>query len=640
VSSSFLRRHSRGLRPAAAASAAVLVAASLATIGLSTSASATTTVAPVEAGSPPVVRDASVNITLDRAGQTFYRSNSSGSFAAQASTVFLLPITVCRGDNPAGTNASPRSVVTVKDPDGATLLSTTSPVRDVTVGGFLTSPPNGPSNPQPAPSNTNYRGDFANNTHHGIATTLNLSGKPAGVYTVTTTTTNTVKTGLLGACSIGTPGPGNTVVPGPVVETQTFEYRPWAYNFKDVLGGGRVHANFDPSEVQVSIGSKTSPVLTGSQRFYSLDIATLPLPSDPVACATDPTTCLPITASPCDPGDGCTPRVMIVSRAPHAAQGDPYGLQGIFDLETKAFIALANVDGTKRTLVSLGNVIDPYYDNLLGSLSEQFASQGNDLPAILGTTIELRSGTETTSLSLLNGLQIDPSSTAGGISIRTAGTVQAGVLLDIYSHARTSGGACVTNTASSANGDRSYTPNEDAGYTVRTSDLLPSVPRVGPLGAIVGGPVYSIFGDFKGATAPLVNTASAVIGVDTAADEPNGYPVWIEPFLSSPNHVAAPKTMDYLGTATWSASESPLLGTGCLVVDFMVGTGAAIFDNPLAYGFEDLIDPISAPNAAVRSVMDAVDEAVVTVLDTVTANPVVSSVLTDVIGQLPLSDLP
>ena len=158
-----------------------------------------------------------------------------------------------------------------------------------------------------------------------------------------------------------------------------------------------------------------------------------------------------------------------------------------------------------------------------------------------------------------------------------------------------------TNTGSSADGTRRYTPNEDAGYTVRTSDLLPSVPAVGPLGAIVGGPVFSIEGDFVGATAPLVNTASAVIGVDTAADEPHGYPIWIEPFVSSPTHVASPKRMDYLGTATWSASETPVIpGLGCISVNFMLGTGVAIFDNPVRVGFDELVDVATRPNPAVR----------------------------------------
>jgi hypothetical protein len=283
---------------------------------------------------------------------------------------------------------------------------------------------------------------------------------------------------------------------------------------------------------------------------------------------------------------------------------------------------------------------DAYYRTLLNSLSDKLAPKGVDLPALLATQVLVGGPTNTLTLSLLNGLQVDPTGTEGGVSIRSTGTVQAGVLLDIYSHLRLSGAACVTNEASSADGDRRFTPNEDAGYTVRTSDLLPSVPAVGPLAAIVGGPIFSIEGDFVGATAPLINTASAVIGVDTAAGEPNGYPVWVEPFLSSPTHVASPKRMDYLGTATWSASEGPIAGIGCLSVNFMLGTGVAIFDNPVRVGFDELVDAATKPNPTVRAVITAVDAAANGAINDVTANPTVAGVLEQVVGALPLSSLP
>jgi hypothetical protein len=129
-----------------------------------------------------------------------------------------------------------------------------------------------------------------------------------------------------------------------------------------------------------------------------------------------------------------------------------------------------------------------------------------------------------------------------------------------------------------------------------------------------------------------------VIGVDTAADEPNGYPVWISPFISGV-HTGAPKTMDFLGTATWSANETPVLA-GCLVVDFMLGTGVAIYDNPLPIGLHSLIDPIGTPSPQLEALQETVDTTVQQVLDTVTTNPVVESLLGTLVGSLPLSDLP
>ena len=468
---------------------------------------------------------------------------------------------------------------------------------------------------------------------------FDLTGRPAGVYTVTTTHRHMVKTTPTGACTVGTPGLLGSVIPGEVVETDTFAYRPWQHKFVDVLGNGTVQANVSPAEVAVRVDNSSSPVQTGKAKFYALD-GSFALPSDPETCAVTPASCLPDAAQPCNPDLGCTPRLMITNYPTTGPVGNVNRLQGIFDLQTKAFIALAAVDGHQRLLMSLGPN-DAIYHGLLANLAAKLAPHDVDLAALLATQVVLDGSPNATTISLLNGLQIDPSGPGGGVSLRNTGTVQAGVLLDIYAHLRTAGPGCVTNTGSSAEGTRRYTPNEDAGYTVRTSDLLPSVPAVGPLAALVGGPIWSIEGDFVGATAPLVNTASAVIGVDTAADEPHGYPVWIEPFVSTPTHVASPKRMDYLGTATWSASETPVIpGLGCISVNFMLGTGVAIFDNPVRIGFDELVDVATRPNPAVRSVITAVDAAANQALADVTANPTVAALLEQVVGSLPLSSLP
>lgn len=617
-----------------------LVISTLGALGTTGSASGETTVSPTEPGSPPVVRDGSVDIKVDVSAMGYFRSSATSAINPVAAASYLANTTTCKGDNPSGTNSSPRTIVEVKDPDGNVVATKTSPARNISLGGFFTSPTNQPLNPQPAPGNSNYLGDFPGSTYHGMSLSLNLDGRPAGVYTVTTTNRNMVKTGNNGPCVVGHPGAtSTTLVTGDVVETDTFVYRPWKYKFTDVLGNGSIQANASPAEVSARIGNQSTGVLTGKAKFYALD-GDFALPSDPQTCATDPSSCIPAAAQPCNPDLGCTPRLMVTQYPTVMVNGKANRLQGIFDLDTKAFIANVAINGYQRVLMSLGPN-DAYYHDLLNSLSTQLAAKNVDLPSLLATEVVVGSNSNVTTLSLLNGLQIDPTGTGGGVSLRSTGTVQAGVLLDIYSHLRLTGDACVTNAASSANGDRRYTPNEDAGYTVRTSDLLPSVPAAGPLAAIVGGPVYSIEGDFVGATAPLINTASAVIGVDTAADEPHGYPVWVEPFVSSPTHVANPKRMDFLGTATWSASEKPVLpGVGCLTVDFMLGTGAAIFDNPVRVGFDELVDAATQPNPTVRSVITAVDAATNQAINDVTTNPVVADLLAQVVGSLPLSTLP
>ncbi len=624
----------------AIAAVVTLLGSMLAVLGASAPAQSETTVSPVEPGSPPVVRDSSVDVTVDVGALHYYRSSSSSAFNPTQPSAHVFNTQTCRGDNPGGTNNSARTVVTVTDPDGATIANETSPVRDMGLAGFVSNPPHQPLSPQPAPGNSNYRGDFPGtaNTHHGMKLTLDLTGKPAGEYTVRTAYRNTVRTGFFGACSVGTPGPGNSIIPGEVIETDTFVYRPWQHTFKDVLGNGNVRANITPREFTFKLGSLNSPIYQGtseSQSFYSLDGAFM-LPSDPEACVADVTACLPSSAVTCEPTAGCTPRLMVINEPD---RGDRIGIIGVFDFETKAFIASAMIDGTTRVLVSLGTTNDGLYHSLLEQLAADLDAQGLDLMAILGTRVEVANEQNQISLSLLNGLQIDPSNGNRGIRIFTPGTVQAGVILDVYASLRLDGGACVTNAASSSDGPTRYTRNEDNGYTVNRTDLLPSVPRVGPLGAIVGGPVYSIRGKFTtaGTASTLANVSTAVIGVDTAADEPNGYPVWISPFVSG-IRTGAPKTMDFLGTATWSASESPILA-GCMVIDFMLGTGVAIYDSPLPVGLWSLIDVVGTPSPELEALQASVDTAVQGVLDTVTSDPTVDALLGDLVALLPLSSL-
>ena len=630
-------RAPRGALPRRAAATLVAVGLGLTAVAAVPPASAVTSVDPVEAGSPPVVRDFSVTLKADLGALSYYRLSTLSSFTAQTHSLGGLTA-VCRGDVAGGTNSSPRTTFTVTAPGGATVLTSVSPVVASDLASLLASPKGAPLSPQPAPAAANYRGDFRaaanDNTVHGFSTKLDLTGKPAGVYTVTTTTQNMFKTGL-GTCGIGKPGPdGKTVVTGPEVSTQTFEYRPWSATFVDVLGAGKVSANTTPAEFTFSVGSKKSAIYAGDvdQTFYALPSGTLALPSDPSTCTADLASCLPPTAVPCKPASGCVPRLMVVNKPDRT--GDPDTLIGVFDLDTKAFIAYARVGGSVRTLMSLGTANDSLYGDLLAQLTSGAAAQGVDLASILATKVTVGDGAHETSLSLLNGLQIDPSSGKGGVRISTGATAHAGVVLDVYSSLRLAGGPCVANTASSATAPGRFTRKEDNGYTVTKSDLLPKVPAVGPLGAIAGGPVYHVTGTFK--PDALVNTASAVIGVDTATNEPNGYPVWIQPFISSPMHVAKPKTMDFVGTATWSASETPV-AQGCLVVDFMLGTGVAVYDNPLPVGLGTILDPLATPSPEAQQLTDAVTNVVDQVTGKITADPTVSALLTQITDLLPLA---
>jgi hypothetical protein len=620
-------------------------------------ANATTTVNATEPGpNGPVVRNDSVTVTVDVSALTYYRTasvaniNNTAYTAASLGTLKLLKLgnKACVGDNPVsppGKNNTPRTIVTVTGPGTSTtpIASGISPVRGI--GAFDSG---APLATQPAPNDTNYRGDFTGGSGHGFTVPVNLAGKPAGVYTVTTINQNMTKSdttgtgGSAGSCIIGVPNPatGNkTVITGPVVTTTTFEYRPWHDTFKDVFGKGAVSANQNPHEFQFSVDGHNSPIYAGtanSMKFYALPSgSSFPLPSDPQDCVDDPSSCLPSDALQCDTSAGCTPRLMLINR-PLQNATEP-SLVGVFDLQTKAFIARASMDGTSRTLMSLGTTNDALYKSVLDKLAAAAAAKGLDLASLLATEVQVTANGQTLSLSVLNGLQIDPTGKVGGIQIYTDTTVVAGVILNIYLALEPA--TCVASSAS--NTGYSATPKTDrftrsvaSGYTVTRSDLLPAVPAVGPLGALVGGPLYHILGKFNSSTA-LANTTSAVIGVDTAADEPNGYPVWIEPFLSGA-HATAAKTFDFMGTATWSASETPLLGS-CLVTDFMLGAGVALLNNPFpAYGLGTIFDPLAKPSPAGEKLTDAVNAAVAQVVGQASANPTISALLAQVTALLPL----
>ncbi len=588
-------------------------------------------------GNPRVVRDSSVNLSVDRTALSYFRSTASGTPAAVS--VSGITLQGCRGDDPAGTNASPRTTLKVKDPSGATLLTAVSPARTLGLAGLFTSPRFAPLANQTAVSSTNYRGDFPgaldDGNYHGMTAALDLSGKPAGVYTVETSHEHKVRTGAASSCQTARPASGSAITTGPEVTTSTFEYRPWNSKFVDVFGGGNVLVNPDPGEVKVNLGSKSTPIYSATNgakvTSYSLagtdDIA---LPSDPEACATDPSSCVPAAAAKCEPGSGCIPRLVIINKLGSAA--DANVVSGFFDVKTKAFIARTKVDGTSRLMMSLGTENDALYKTALGKLATSASAQGIDLMSILGTEVRVALSGNTSTLSLLNGLQIDPTTSHTGVQINSKSTVQAGILLHIYTDIDLAN-PCVANAADSTTEPGRFTPKTGYGYTVSKSDILPDIPAVGPLGAITGGPIYHITGKFK--SGALLNTASAVIGVDTAFDEPNGYPVWVEPFISSPAHVATPKKLDFIGTATWSASETPISTIGCTTFDLLLGTGVAVFDNPLPVGFGTVFDQVDNPSAAAERLSNAVNDAVDQVVGQASANPTVESLLNQIVGLLP-----
>jgi hypothetical protein len=646
-------------RPLVAAGlAAVMVAGVLATTAI---AGADTTITSPHTtpgiGADNLVRDNSLTVKVNPGGFLFTRNTATAKYNYAAPAVSGLGLG-CRGDLVDATpshNFSPRSSVKITGP-GGTILDQTSPVIDASVAGLLAGYPLAPAAAQTTPSATNFRGDVPPsgsngatppvyaNPARGYTYNVDLTGKPAGVYTITTTVVNMTKGPGATACAVGTPvsdntsttGFGTTSVAGPKVESHTFEYRPWQYVFDDITSAGSISFNTNPAESQQSVGGATGAIVPGSMHFYALPgTDTFALPSDPTGCAADPGSCLPTGALSCDPAAGCQPRIVIIQRSDGAGES----LSGVFDLETGAFIAAAKVDGHGRILLSLGDQGDTYYGQLIDALRTALAAQGFDVDHILGLGVELNNGHTSTKLTLLNGLQIDPSSGPSGIRLITDLNVQAGLLLNVF--AQISPAACTTRTVTSAaGGNYDHDPNVGVGYTVRKSDLLIDAPTAAGLDALgVGGKVWHIEGDFQGPASPLltpVRTETVLAGVDVSPGDAKNL-ITPEALLTAPLRTVSPRTMDFLGTATWTASETNIAGA-CLTVDFALGAGVAINNNPLPIGWGTL--PIWAENANAASLTAAINAAIVSATTQVTTNPTVAALLEQILGAVPAGTVP
>lgn len=635
-------------------------------LAVGTVAGAGTSVSPSGPGAvdaDALVRDAVVDIEVDPGGLVYKKANAAGAYSyLNLGTASVLDLLGCAGDNSnvaqgAAGNRSPYTRVTVHGPNGF-VHEWYSP----SVNALALTPPFDPVAPQPEPDSTaSYRGNTPP-TQGGEPFTIPVELGDPGTYVVTTTTRNMVKTGSLGACSVGTPvqsgtgftngvHPAGTVLPdggvvqpnGLVVEVDTFEYRPWQQVFRDLGGAGTVSFNLTPAESQVKVGAVTGEVVGGGiTAFAAPGLGTFALPADPSACATDPASCLPSGAVVCDPGAGCEPRLVVINR-----KSDTEHLRGVFDLRSRAFIASAAVGGTQRILLSLGSDLDDVYRGLIGQLRSTLAARGLDLDELLGLGVSVVSGDRELTVTLLNGLQIDPATRPAGLHLLLNDVgVQAGLLLNVYSAitpipSDAPDGYCAA-AGSSADGV-GYQRTAPVGYTVRESDLLPRIPTAAGLDALgVGGKVWNIEGEFRGVT-PVVHLAGALAGAESSTSVPllDADLLEVHRLLDAAAAIGdprVPREMDFLGTAMWSASETAVPLVGCLTVDFMIGVGVNLLNNPLPVGLGDL--PIWAENPSAAALMAAVDGALADAVAEVTANPIVADVLDRILALVPEVPLP
>ncbi len=239
------------------------------------------------------------------------------------------------------------------------------------------------------------------------------------------------------------------------LSTETFEYRPWQFQFDDVLGNGHVNFNVSPvQEARWKVGKTNSQIATGNMTFFTLpDHESLVLPTDPGECAEDAEGCVPPEAQPCDPNAGCAPRLVVIGT------GDTeQSMTGVFDTKTGAFIATANVRQNFRLLFSLGDHLDGVYGVLLAKLKFAAKKAGINLPTLLATTVRWRNGPTEVKLNLINGLQIDEVEAPSGVQIVSDTTAQAGLILNLYTRLDNSDATCVETAGDSDPDDRGTQP--------------------------------------------------------------------------------------------------------------------------------------------------------------------------------------
>ncbi len=282
-----------------------------------------------------------------------------------------------------------------------------------------------------------------------------------------------------------------------VLSEITIEYIPWTYSFEDFFSNGGVAMDPADKGFQFRIGDQTSPVFTQYDRLWlykAPSASTLPAPADIEACAAAPEACLP-DAIQCFPESGCTPNLAVIYQP---ESGNP--LYGIFQLESRAFVATGSTGGVKRVMLSLGEEADADTADILDQLDAAAEEHGIELYELLASTVTVNidNGKATTQveMSLLEFLQI---STLKGeqrqpTSLQTdlPYSVLAGRIQHSYFFLWKEG---------------DVPPSE--GYVVRSSNLTPSIPGTGdhdgegtgaPFLYEVGGPARSVRGTWPAGT--------------------------------------------------------------------------------------------------------------------------------------------
>lgn len=432
------------------------------------------------------------------------------------------------------------------------------------------------------------------NSTGAFTATWDTTGAQPGLYRIVSTANDRAKIGSAtsDACTADT----NTVL-----SDITVEFRPWQHsNFNDLLGHGKVRMNTTPREFQFTVDGSTSPIIAANNEemsFYASPTGLAVLPADPATCAGDPASCLPASATPCEPSDGCTPRLVLINR-----QGADL-LGGIFDLETGAFAANATTSGKYRLLVSAGTDLDATISDLIAATAANGqAATGLDLAALLNTEVEFRiledtGFMQTYEVGILRGLQMSRNLAVPGeykgISIDAPYSINAGFTTHVvgtHTWAASGPDPSVNVVTSSPLVPNLPTLFSTSLGSLGSIDIVAPVPVPAPLNAITGpvllvggGPLVNIHSTYPNGTG--THTAGATTtgpSLDTSGPVPSGMPAWVPGFDKAT--LADQGPMDFLGHAA-AFIELPtigILGTNLDLGSILIGQGVTVYgDSPL-----------------------------------------------------------
>jgi hypothetical protein len=429
-----------------------------------------------------------------------------------------------------------------------------------------------------------------------------------GMFRILSTAVDVTRAGILSQCI------GSNVTRSDFL----VEFRPWQHSFRDILNTGSVSMNTAGArEFSYKVKNQSSDaVIDGTTAMKLFEVgagSSFSLPADPTVCTTDPQACLPPTAELCANTGPCDARLAVVNYEKNAKNK----LIGIFDLETKAFIASASANGTARILASLGPDLDAELTALLGSAVTALQSgTGIDVANLMATKIRLRmttgpNGDETSIfVSLAELLEIVQGAPTGpnGINVLAPFTADAGVIGHFVLGLSPAGSTGLP-------------------YSIEASQLAPTLPNL----AITGGPLVHIEGDYPSASSTPIGTHTVALNADTAPDEPAGLPAWLP--LVSEAATLSDSDIDFIGYSLVVANQAINLGgAGVFKIGVMIGTGAALFgDNPLPVGLGDLPLIWDPQSPEVIALLDALNGASGDVL----SDPAVQDALGQVLAALP-----